>query len=199
MTRHSSGKVDQIVQELDATDLAVYRAIAASPTPALDRSLRRLSNAADRSMLWAVIATGLAVFPGRSRRAAGMGLASIAVASATANIAVKRLVPRARPDRREAAVPVGRHVRMPGSTSFPSGHTASAFAFATAVGGELPWLSFPLHLLATTVAYSRVHTGVHYPLDAVIGAALGAASGGVTTYTLDRLWPPAGTRVSQAT
>ena len=54
-------------------------------------------------------------------------------------------------------------VPMPESHSYPSGHAASAFAFSTAVGAELPSWTPRCGLLATTVAYSRVHTGVHYP------------------------------------
>ena len=42
---------------------------------------------------------------------------------------------RRRPDRRTHHVPVTRQVRMPRTTSFPSGHAASAFAFATGVTG----------------------------------------------------------------
>ena len=64
---------------------------------------------------------------------------------------------------------------MPESASFPSGHAASAFAFAYAVGRHLPGLGLPIRLLAGGVAYSRVHTGVHYPLDAIAGSVLGAA------------------------
>jgi membrane-associated phospholipid phosphatase len=62
---------------------------------------------------------------------------------------------------------------MPTSTSFPSGHSASAFAFATAVGKEILAISGPLRGLAGAVAYSRVHTGVHYPTDVIIGASIG--------------------------
>ena len=52
---------------------------------------------------------------------------------------------------------------MPTSTSFPSGHSASALAFAVAVGDVLPALRLPLRAAAATVAFSRVYTGVHYP------------------------------------
>ena len=62
---------------------------------------------------------------------------------------------------------------MPTSGSFPSGHTASAFAFATAVTADLPQLALPLFGLATVVGYSRVHNGVHYPGDVMAGAVLG--------------------------
>jgi membrane-associated phospholipid phosphatase len=69
-----------------------------------------------------------------------------------------------------------RHVQARLSTSFPSGHAASAFAFANAVGRHLPVLAMPIRLLAGTVAGSRVRTGVHYPGDLVIGSILGAAA-----------------------
>jgi undecaprenyl-diphosphatase len=174
-------------QDVTTTDLAIYRAIAASPTPTLDRALRTLSKAADHSVLWLAIAGGLAA-TGRDaeRRAAIRGVTSIGVASAVVNIVAKGLARRQRPDRIANAVPVARHLRMPTSTSFPSGHAASAQAFASSVGSELPWLSLPLHMLATSVAYSRVHTGVHYPADVMVGAAIGAVCAEATGYARRR-------------
>jgi undecaprenyl-diphosphatase len=171
------GRGRLVLGELRAVDEAVYGAVAATPTPALDPGLARLSAAADQSLLWLAIAGALALRRGAPRRAAVLGIASISVASATVNLGVKGLLPRSRPDRAGAAVPAGRQVRMPASRSFPSGHAASGFAFAAAVGGELPALSLPLHLLAAAVAYSRVHAGVHYPGDALVGALAGAAIG----------------------
>ena len=55
------------------------------------------------------------------------------------------------------------------------------------MGNRLPALSLPLHVLAVTVAYSRVHTGVHYPTDTLIGAAVGSASGAVTSRLAGRI------------
>src|SRR4030095_14504943 len=90
-----------------------------------------------------------------------------------------------------------RQVPMPGSTSFPSGHAASAFAFAYAVGRHLPLLGLPIRLLAAGVAYSRVHPGVHYPGDVVLGSILGAATAAMVAAASDRLPPPqAGTRTA---
>jgi undecaprenyl-diphosphatase len=78
---------------------------------------------------------------------------------------------------------------MPTSASFPAGHAASGFAFATAVGRDQPWLGMALQLLAAAVAYSRVHTGVHYPGDAVVGSLVGAGTGQAVAGLIDRLPP----------
>lgn len=178
------------VGDLAAIDEAVYRAVAATPSPALDRDLARLSRAADRSVLWMAIAAGLAVAGGASgRRAAAAGLGSVAVTSALANAGLKHLHRRPRPDAVAAGIGAGRAVRMPRSTSFPSGHAASAFAFATAAGAELPVLAFPLRCLAAAVAYSRVHGGAHYPGDVVGGAVLGGAIAATVGRSMRRLAP----------
>ena len=76
---------------------------------------------------------------------------------------------------------------MPTSTSFPSGHSASAAAFAVAVGDVLPGLRLPLRAAAAVVGFSRVYTGVHYPGDVVVGAAVGAALGRLTSRVAVRL------------
>ena len=169
--------------ELDQIDQAVYRAIAATPSPSLDLILSRLSSAADHSKLWFAVAAALALKPGRPRRAALLGVASIGLASATANLVGKGLLRRARPDRAGLNVPAGRKVKMPGSTSFPSGHSASAFAFATAVGDELPLAWLPLHAVAAAISYSRVHTGVHYPGDVLVGSLMGTGAAVAVRYT----------------
>jgi membrane-associated phospholipid phosphatase len=165
-------------KEARALDLALYAAVAATPTPTLDPALQRLSGFADRSRLWLTISAALAVAGGaRGRRAARHGMLAVGGASAITNVGLKFIGRRRRPDREGAAVPLARHVPMPRSTSFPSGHAASAFAFATGAGHVLPAAGGPLRLLAAAVAYSRVHTGVHYPADVVIGALVGASAG----------------------
>ncbi len=184
-------------RELGALDRAIYSAVAATPTPALDEPLRRLSNAANNSRLWLAIAAALAVTGGQAgRRSAVRGTVAIGVTSALVNLEVKTLWSRRRPDRASAGVPDQRDVRMPASTSFPSGHTASAFAFASAVGLDQPWLGLALRILAAAVGYSRVHTGVHYPSDVVAGALIGANTGQAVAVLADRL-PPARERESR--
>ena len=178
--------VAEFLRELRAIDHGVYRAVAVTPTPSLDDPLRRLSDAANYSRLWLASAAVLAVAGGeRGRRAAWAGVASLGATSLLVNLGVKPLG-RARPDRFGHQVPVARHTRMPLSASFPSGHAASGFAFASAVGTELPLLTLPLSLAALAVAYSRIHTGVHYPTDAIAGGVIGSAIGEAVAGLLHR-------------
>jgi membrane-associated phospholipid phosphatase len=175
------------LRELGAVDRAVYEAVARTPTGNLDVPVRRLSGAADTSRLWLGIAAVVAVAGGRrGRRAALEGVVAIGVTSATVNLGVKPVARRRRPERARPALFEDRHVPMPRSASFPSGHAASAFAFAYAVGRHLSVLAMPIRLLAAAVAYSRVHTGVHYPGDVVIGSVAGAGTAAMVAAVADR-------------
>ena len=183
--------VAEELRDLGAVDLAIFSAVADTPTPSLDEPLRRLSNAANNSGLWFAIAAALAVAGGRpGRRAALRGTLAIGATSALVNLAVKSIWARQRPDRAGVGVPVSRNVRMPTSTSFPSGHAASGFAFAAAIGRDEPWLGLALRFLAAAVGYSRVHTGVHYPGDVVVGSLIGEGTGQAVAGLVDRLHPP---------
>jgi undecaprenyl-diphosphatase len=150
-------------------------------SPDLDRALVGITRAANYSRLWLLIAGGLAVFDGRRGRWAAVdGILAVTIASAVANGPAKLLVRRRRPTS-DARGPL---IEMPRSTSFPSGHSASAFAFATGASAELPVLAPVLLPLAGAVAYSRVYTGVHYPSDIAAGATIGIGSGVVAVCLL---------------
>jgi undecaprenyl-diphosphatase len=175
------------LRELGAVDRAVYQAVAVTATPHLDDALRRLSQAANYSRLWLGIGAVIAALGGsRGRRTALEGVLAIGATSATVNLGIKPLARRRRPDRADPALFEARVVRMPESTSFPSGHSASAFAFAYTVGRHYPGLALPIRLLASGVAYSRVHTGVHYPGDVVLGSVIGAGTAAMVAGACDR-------------
>lgn len=139
---------------------------------ALDSGYRRLSRAADRGRLWFVLA-GVLIVSGRSR-AALRGVASLTVASIIANLIGKKLFGGSRPILKD--IPVGRRLAVyPTSASFPSGHSASAAAFATGVALEAPVAGAVVAPLAVAVGYSRLHVGAHWLSDVVGGFTIGAA------------------------
>lgn len=145
------------------------------PPSRLDGGLRTLSNAANHSVLWMGVAAGMGLAGGRARRAAVRGVLAVAGASALSNAVLKPVFPRRRPPAGTPEFTVRRGLPAPRSSSFPSGHSASAAAFATAVALEYPAAGVALAPLAAAVAYSRVHTGVHWPSDIAVGAGVGAA------------------------
>jgi undecaprenyl-diphosphatase len=67
-------------------------------------------------------------------------------------------------------------ITIPHSHSFPSGHTATATAAAIVLSVLVPRLTPLVVVLAAAIAYSRVYVGVHFPLDLVGGAAIGAVT-----------------------
>jgi undecaprenyl-diphosphatase len=67
-------------------------------------------------------------------------------------------------------------VSIPHSHSFPSGHTATAFAGATVLSAFVPRAAPAFFILAAAIGYSRLYVGVHYPLDVLGGAVLGIAT-----------------------
>jgi membrane-associated phospholipid phosphatase len=162
-----------LLAALRRADRSLFHQLAEAHNPVLDRVMPALSQAADFSLLWLATA-GLMALSGRPgwRRAAGRALAATAVGSLTTNGVAKLTFDRRRPplDR----VPLARRVRrVPVTTSFPSGHTASAAAFATTVALEAPELAPPVAVLAAGVGFSRVWTGAHYPGDVLAGAGIG--------------------------
>jgi undecaprenyl-diphosphatase len=104
-------------------------------------------------------------------------LAAVTAQSALVSI-LKSLVGRVRPcDALSWCVPIG--VASPGGGSFPSGHAAGSFAFATFVAVRSPRWAAPAFVWAALVAWSRCVLGVHYPSDVLGGAMLGIAVGAV--------------------
>ncbi|HYY74470.1 MAG TPA: phosphatase PAP2 family protein [Solirubrobacterales bacterium] len=189
--------VRRVIDRLRRADLRLFRRISGwrgTPFHALrqraatpvERILGLVTRSADMSRLWIAAAAGLFALDGRTgKRAAVRGLGSIALTSAIVNLLFKPLVHRRRPELR-GVPPVRRLTRQPLTTSFPSGHAASAAAFATGVAVEKPRAGLLLAPLAAAVGYSRSFVGVHYPGDVAGGWLLG----GGMAIAVRRTWPP---------
>ncbi len=169
------------------TDQPPNPLIVPAPMPIarpLDHALRILTKTADHGRLWMGVAAVGALASRRTRRGAFRGLASLGAASLVSNALLKPVFGRRRPDP-ERTVIARRIGELPWTSSVPSGHAASAAAFATGATLEVPWAGPLLVPLAAAVAYSRVHVGVHYRSDVWAGAAVG-----ITVALIGRaMWP----------
>ena len=168
----------------NAERVTLRRVVRALPPP-IGTAITLLGAAARGGILWVAAAVVLAQVGRRGRRAAAGGLAACWIASAIANGPAKWLVRRPRPDGAALAGLRRRH-KAPGTSSFPSSHTASAFAFAVAASAELPVAAPVLLPAAVGVALSRLRAVRHYPSDVFVGALLGAAVGAATARVLRR-------------
>lgn len=138
-------------------------------------AVARLLTRAGDGTTWA--AAGLALVATRTAFGTHLGLrlAAATVGATALSQTLKRSLGRARPD--VAIVGFEPLAANPDRFSFPSGHTAAAFAVAVAFAGEPAGLGPLALLLATGIGLSRVYLGAHYPLDVAAGGILGVVAG----------------------
>ena len=156
---------------------------------------------------WPLFALAGGCCDAAKRRLPAAAIAAAAAAGVAEGLTVllKFATERARPPLADPTIQA--LVSLPDSTSFPSGHAATAFAAATAVGVLYPRFRIPLLVLAGTVALSRVYLGVHFWSDVLVGSLLGVAIGLATAYFFRRDRPaprrpwrslaPSGTRFAR--
>jgi undecaprenyl-diphosphatase len=103
-----------------------------------------------------------------------VGAVSLAI-EISAQTAVKYRAKRLRPFK---ALPeqIRMLVRPLDEWSFPSGHAAGAFVMATVLRHFYPHFGIPFYLGASTISFSRIYNGVHYPSDVLFGCVLGIVS-----------------------
>jgi undecaprenyl-diphosphatase len=156
-------------------DRRLYRLINGLPhTTTSDRYVSVLSDLGE-GLGWVAGGIALAILGGPKGRRAG---AATAVASLAATYVVQY---RVKPIFRRVRPFVNREARVvgirPADNSFPSGHTASSFAAATALAFFYPRAAPLAYGVATAVGVSRVHLGVHFPSDAAVGGVIGIGIG----------------------
>jgi undecaprenyl-diphosphatase len=154
----------------DAVDRALDRVRGHEPS---DRILYALTELADFSLLWHLIGWTRALKSDRDVTAALRLSACLAAESAFVNGVVKSLFERERPVHQDERP---HRLRVPLTTSFPSGHASAAFAAASLLAPESRVPAF-WYALAAKVAYSRVHVRIHHASDVIGGAAIGLVVG----------------------
>ena len=156
-------------------DRRIFRLINGLPhSTSSDRYVSVLSDLGE-GLGWVAGGAALAMLGGSKGRRAGVATAVASLAATyIVQVRVKPLFRRVRPFVNREARVVG--IR-PADHSFPSGHTASSFAAATALALYYPKAAPLAYTVATGVAVSRVHLGVHFPSDAAVGGVIGIGIG----------------------
>lgn len=163
------------VHTLASLDAALFLAVNGWRHGALaDRAAFAVSRTMLHGELWAaVMLAAAAVDPERRRWLLLVALPAMGLATLAVNYAIKPVFRRRRPFHDlVAAVVVG---RRPDDASFPSGHSAAAFAGAWLLAAAYPAAAPALYAVAVLVGLTRVYLGVHYPADVLLGGLAGVA------------------------
>ena len=178
-----------VAVHVESGDVAVV--VAPPGSAGIDRRLFRLINGLPHSTTsdryvsvlsdlgeglgWVAGGAALAILGGPKGRRAGLATAFASLAATyVVQVRVKPLFRRVRPFVNREARVVG---FKPPDHSFPSGHTASSFAAATALAFYYPKAAPLAYGVAVGVGASRVHLGVHFPSDAAVGGVIGIGIG----------------------
>ncbi|HZH04213.1 MAG TPA: phosphatase PAP2 family protein [Myxococcaceae bacterium] len=175
----SGARMERFRQVL-AYDQALLLGFRRWQAPHLTRVMQALTRVGDAST-WTAASLLLMAVGGPARRI-GVLIGTSALASALCAQLLKRTWRRPRPSAHINAFTS--LVPDPDAFSFPSGHTASAFAVATTLVGQGEWLSPFYFSLAFGIGLSRVYLGAHYPFDVMVGAGLGVSVGTLTRAVL---------------
>ena len=170
--------MNAVLQYLDSSDRWLSGRVATWDLPRWAGAWMRWATRLGDGWLWAGVGLLLAAGGPRTWPACGAAALSAAVAN-VAVVLLKGRVRRARPAARPSnCFFAGMADRWAfDEFSFPSGHALNAFALTATVGLALPALALPLLLLAVSIAISRVVLGVHFLLDVLAGALIGATLG----------------------
>jgi len=175
-TRRAPVRRPGLAGALGAADQAVLRFMRtkAPHDAATEAVFKTLGTIGEYAAVWVAVGIAGAAFdaPRRPRwlKGAATGPAAVII-----NYAVKVAIGRERP-LIEDHPPLA---RAPSKLSFPSAHTTSSFAAATAFGRVEPRARLPLYGLAAGICLSRPYLGMHYPSDVLAGALLGTLIGGL--------------------
>ena len=160
-------------------------------TPLGDTLMKFFSWLGEFGLIWIVLAAVLLCIP-KYRKIGLVAAAALLVDLLLCNILLKPIIARTRPYDINTLVEL--IVAKPHDYSFPSGHTAAAFAVVSAMFFVKNRLWIPTGILAVLIAFSRMYLYVHYPSDIIGGIVVGIVSGAVGAALVHRFFSGRGKR-----
>ncbi len=153
--------------------------------PILDKFFTFYTSLGNRGYLWIAVGILLIVYQ-KTRKTGILLLISLLLTHLINNYFLKFLIERPRPY--EVLEGVRLVIGKVAETSFPSGHSATAFGSAFVIFlRERGWLRWTAISLAVLMAFSRLYVGVHYPLDVLVGSIIGIMIASLVVYVEKKL------------
>lgn len=141
----------------------------------------------NKSIFWIIFTLFLILIPS-CRKTGVTAMISLLLEVLCCNIILKPLIARTRPYEINEMIQL--LIRQPTDFSFPSGHTAAAFAITSALYFCRSKLWIPSGILAFFIAFSRLYFYVHYPSDVLAGAIIGIFCGWVSFKIINKSKSP---------
>ena len=164
----------ELVNDLD---LSLLVAIQSTRNAFLNAVMSTVSFLGNGGLNFIVLAAVLLILP-KTRRCGVYTAAALVLDALLCNVILKPLIARPRPfDFYDVFLRSDILIALPNDFSFPSGHTAAAFAFSTAIFCENKKCGAAAYAFSVLMGYSRLYLTVHYPSDVFVGAVLGIACG----------------------
>lgn len=164
------GTLRRVAGRIHSLDVRIFRAAYTLRRGPLTPVLRIFTLLGTAGALWGAIAAVAFVLGGFRIPDLLVPWAAVAGSWILAE-ASKYLFDRARPH--DSDLGIAPLVKTPSSSSFPSGHSATAAAGAVSLSVVYPYLTPVFALCGLAVMSSRIYLGVHYPSDVLAGAGIG--------------------------
>ena len=155
----------------------------------LDTVMPLITLFGEDGIFWIVLSLALLIIP-KTRRIGLTMCVALAADVLLCNILIKPIVARPRPWTFRPGMEeiIAQLTSVPGDFSFPSGHTAIAFAGAGALLFQKNRWGIPAVILAALIGLSRLYLFCHYPTDVLCGALLGLLCGAIGVWIGNRVW-----------
>lgn len=174
-----------IVTFINEIDIGILKGIQdVLQSDFMDRVMPFITFLGDRGLIWIVISLML-IITKKYRKAGIIGLMALLITTLLGEVVIKNLIQRGRPFIGMEGLKL--LITEPTSFSFPSGHTGSSFAVATALAINIKRYGKYFLILAALIAFSRLYLFVHFPSDIAGGIIIGVLSAKIAQAIYNRI------------